>query len=180
VKLNALLFALLYIPLLGCSIPHSVAEGGPFANHRVNPQGKVLVLSIADGQEQGQSPAPGSGQGMVAALRSMLAEHGVPLSTTVTSSLPDGIAEAQRAGFEYVLKGTITLWQDNATAWSGNGDKLNISCELYDVQSRELIAASTHKRVATGFTFVSGSPDRFFDENAAGALGQIYGWGQSR
>jgi uncharacterized protein DUF4823 len=166
----------LCLSVAACSVPRSRAEGGPIANHQVVPRAKVLILSIADGQEQGQKPAPGSGKGMVAALRAVLAAHGVPLSTTETASVQAGVDEARRNGFDYVLQCAITLWEDNATAWSGNGDKLNISCELYDASSRELIAASTHKRVATGTTLVSGSPDRFMDEVAAGALGKIYGW----
>ena len=164
------------LSLTGCSVPRSRAEGGPMGSHQISPTAKVQILNITDGQEQGQEPAHGSGQGMVEALRKVLSAHGVPLSTTPTTSVLTGVDEARTAGFEYVLKGTITLWEDNATAWSGNGDKLYISLDLYDAKSRELIAASTHKRVATGATFVSGSPDRFMDEVAAGALGKIYGW----
>jgi hypothetical protein len=177
-KVIALLIVLC-LPFAGCSIPRSIAEGGPLATKRVNPAGKVLILGIADGREQGQESAPGSGQGMVAALRKVLTAHGVPLSTTSTSSLPNGVDEARRGGFDYALKCTITLWEDNATAWSGNGDKLTISIELFDANSREAVAAATHRRVATGITFVSGSPDRFMDEVAAGALGKIYGWSQT-
>jgi hypothetical protein len=172
------LLVVLSIPLTACSIPRSIAEGGPMANRQVDPAGRVLILSIANGQEQSQDSAPGSGQGVVAALEKVMASHGVPLSATATSALPSGLDEAQRAGFRYVLKGTITLWEDNATVWSGNGDKLTIHLELYDARSRELVAAATHKRVATGFTFVSGTPDRFMDEVAAGALGRLYGWNQ--
>jgi len=172
------LLVILCLCAVGCSIPRSVAEGGPIADHRVNPASKVLILSIADGQEQGQGPAPGSGQGMTSAIRKVLVAHGVPLSTTPTWSLAPGLDEARRAGFDYALKGTIALWEDNATAWSGNGDKLTVSVDLYDAKSRELIASSTHKRVATGATFVSGSPDRFMDEVAVGALDKIYGWSE--
>jgi hypothetical protein len=35
-----------------------------------------------------------------------------------------------------------------------------------------------HKRVATGATFVSGSPNRFMDEVSAGALDKIYEWSE--
>jgi Domain of unknown function (DUF4823) len=172
------LLVVLCLCAAGCSIPRSLAEGGPIANHRVDPSSKVLILSIADGQEQGQERAPGSGQGMVSAIRKVLVAHGVPLSTTGTSALATGLDEARRGGFDYALKGTITLWEDNATAWSGNGDKLTLSLDLYDAKSRELIAASTHRRVATGATFVSGSPDRFMDEVSAGALDKIYAWSE--
>ena len=164
------------LPLAGCSIPFSRADGGPVASHPVDPAARVLVLSVADGQKSGQSPAPGSGQGMVAALGKVMAAHNVGISTTAASDLAIGLDQAQKMGFGYLLKCTITLWEDNATAWSGNGDKLSIYVELYDTKSRELVAAATHKRVATGATFMSGTPDRFLDTAATGALGQIYGW----
>jgi hypothetical protein len=64
---------------------------GAISGYQVNPAAKVLVLNIADGQEKGQEPAPGSGQGMIAALRTVLAAHGVPLSTSSTASLSIGI-----------------------------------------------------------------------------------------
>lgn len=168
--------AICCLPMAGCSIPHSKSDGGPVGTYIVSPGDKVLVLNIADGQEQGQSPAPGSGQGMVDAIRRVLTAHAVPLSITESGSLDAGFDEARRIGARYVLKTTITLWEDNATAWSGKGDKLNISCQLYSANSHELLAASDHRRVATGFTFVSGTPDRFMDEVAFGALGKLYGW----
>lgn len=168
--------ALLCLVATGCSIPHSVREGGPVAGQQINPRATVLVLNVRDGQEQGQSPATGSGQGMVAALRKALVAHGVPLSISQGTDLSAGFDQARQNGFGYVLQCVITLWQDNATAWSGNGDKLNISVEVYDAKTHQLVAAATHKRTATGATFVSGSPDRFMDEVAVGALSRIYGW----
>src|SRR5258707_845064 len=104
-------FVVLCTALAGCSVPRSRAEGGPISGYQVNPAAKVLLLNMADGQEKGQEPAPGSGQGMVAALRKVLAAHGVPLSTSSTASLSIGIDEARQAGFDYVCKGTITLWE---------------------------------------------------------------------
>jgi Domain of unknown function (DUF4823) len=171
--LVALLAAVL---LCACSVPRSVKEGGAISGRTIAPTGKVLILSIADGQEQGQSPAVGSGQGMVAALRMALGAHGVPLSTTSTATLNAGFDEAKKDGFDYVLLCNITLWEDNATAWSGKGDKLSISVQVFDTQSHVLVAAATHSRVATGFTFVAGTPDRFEAEVATGALSKIYGW----
>ncbi len=170
------LSATLCISLAGCSIPLSKADGGPVANHAVDPAARVLILNVADGQEMDESPAPGSGRGLVAALGKVMSAHDIQISATATSDLSTGLAEAQRAGFAYALKSTITSWEDNATAWSGNGDKLTVYVELYDAKSHQLVAAATHKRVATGVTFMSGSPDRFLDEVAAGALGKIYGW----
>lgn len=162
--------------LMGCSVPRSEPEGRVVAGMTINPSGKVLILSVQDGQEQGQPVAKGSGQGMMVALRKALMAKGVPISTTDTNALLGGYEEASKLGFDYVLKCTITEWEDNATAWSGKGDKLRISVEIFDVKSRQLVAAGSHYRIATGFTLASGTPDRFMDECAHGALARIYGW----
>jgi hypothetical protein len=167
---------LLCVAIAGCSIPRSAMERGPVPGQIVRPTESVLILGIRDGQEQGQTPAVGSGQGMTAALRKVLVAHAIPLSMSQSTDLATGFNEAQQGGMAYVMQCVITLWQDNATAWSGSGDKLNISIEVYDAKTRRLVAAATHKRVATGFTFVSGSPDRFMDESAEGALSRVYGW----
>jgi hypothetical protein len=109
----------------GCSIPRAIPNGGPIASYRVISRDKVLVLNVPDGQEQGQPPAPGSGQGMVSALAQVLEAHGIPFSTTDTTSLSLGFDRAQSEGIQYVLKTTITHWEDNATEWSGKGDKVS-------------------------------------------------------
>lgn len=174
------LAAVACVAVAGCSVPRSVKEGGPLAGQTVSAQKKVLVLAVTDGQEKGQDPAIGSGQAVVASVRKYLTMRGIPMSVSSSANTEQGIAEADAQGFDYVLKPTITLWEDNATAWSGNGDKLSISMELFDAHTHQLVAASTHKRVATGATFVSGTPDRFIDEVSNGALGKIYGWSEPR
>ena len=169
---------LICLPLLalGCSVPRSVPEGNVVAGKTINVEGKVLILAVIDGQEQGQAPANGSGRGMVSALRKTLMQHGISISTSEATSQIQGLEEAGKLGFDYVLKCVITEWEDNATAWSGKGDKLRISIDMFDVKSKSMVAASSHYRIATGFTFVSGTPDRFMDECATGALSQIYRW----
>ena len=168
--------AILVMLMAGCSVPRNVREGGAVSGQQVDAHKTVLVLSVKDGQEQGQAPAVGSGRGMAAALRKALSEHGIPLSISQSTDLSEGLNEAKQGDFGYVLQCVITLWEDNATAWSGKGDKLNISVEMYDAKTHRLVAASSDKRTATGATFVSGSPDRLMDQVATGALGRLYGW----
>ena len=128
-------FALFVMLLAGCSVPRNVREGGPVAGQAISPQATVLMLAVSNGQEQGQSAAMGSGQGMADAMRNVLTAHGVPLSTSQKTDLSQGFEEAARGNFAYVMQCVITLWQDNATAWSGNGDKLNISVQVYDAKT---------------------------------------------
>ena len=167
---------LLFLLTTGCSIPRSEPEGGLIQGKTINPSGKVLILAVRDGQEQDQPAAPGSGQGMVNALRKVLMDHFIPFSTTEHYNNIQGFEEAEKLNFDYVLKCTITLWENNATAWSGNGDKLKISIEIFDVKSKQLVAIAGHYRVATGATLATGTPDRFMNECALGALSKIYAW----
>ena len=102
--------------------------------------------------------------------------HSIPFSTSESMDTAQGFEEAGKLQFDFILKCTINLWEDNATAWSGNGDKLKISIEMFDTKSKQLVAVASHNRVATGATFTSGTPDRLMDECALGALSQIYIW----
>ncbi len=167
---------LLSVFAIGCSVPRSVPEGGRISGQTVNPAGKVLILTITDGQEIGQPVATGSGKALSSAIRKVLSTHQIPLSTSDCTKLIDAYAEATAINFDYILKCDITLWEDNATAWSGNGDKLRISIELFDVKSKQLVAAASHYRVATGATLVASNPERFMDECSEGALNKIYDW----
>lgn len=179
-RIKKLAFATCLLLGVGCSVPRAEPEGRVVPGQAINKMGKVLIMNAADGQEQGQPVATGSGQTFVAVVRDTLLDHSVPVSTTQTMNLTQAFDEADKMGFDYVLKPQITFWEDNATAWSGNGDKLRISMELYDAKGHQLVAASSFYRVGTGATFASGSPDRFFKEASLGALNKIYSWSPLR
>ncbi len=174
--MTKLAFLVLAIFAIGCSVPRSIPEGGRIAGQAFDPNGKVLIMAVADGQEVGQPVATGSGKALSSTIRKVLTQHNVPLTISENLKLSDAYTEALLIGFDYILKCEITLWEDNATAWSGNGDKLRISIEMFDVKSKQLAAASSHYRVATGATFVAGNPERFMTECAEGALSKIYSW----
>jgi hypothetical protein len=110
------------------------------------------------------------------ALANDLVAHRVTVSFFPSLDLTSAFAAAQQQGFAYVLSPSISLWEDNATIWSGNGDKLTLSLEMYDASTQKLVAIATHRRVATGATMLNQSPDRFIDEACAGSLSKIYGW----
>lgn len=163
-----------------CSIARSVPDGRVVSGQAINNKGEVLIMNIADGQEQGEPVAKGSGQAMVSAIKDVLLNHNVPVTTSQAIDLIPAFDEAEKVGSEYTLRCVITLWEDNATFWSGNGDKLRISLELYSSKQRKLVAKTGYYRVGTGFTFVSGTPQRFMGEAAEGALNRIYGWDPSK
>ena len=160
----------------GCAVPVHQTTGQVVPGVEVSKAPKIVILDINDGQEKGQEATVGSGQAMVSALRDRLMQHNIPVTTVQTTTLEDGYREAERLGFDYVLRGVYTNWEDNATAWSLNPDRAEFALELLSVDSRSLAASANHRRQASGATFLSNTPMRFIPELADSTLGRIFGW----
>ena len=141
---------------------------------------KVVILDIQDGHERGQDVTRGSGQAMVNALRDTLVSRGIPVNVIQSTAVDEGYQEAERLGFNYVLRGVLTNWEDNATAWSGNPDRATLVLELYGVEEKRLAASANSERQASGATLVSGTPGRFIPELAFNAVDRIFDWEGTR
>jgi hypothetical protein len=168
--------AALTLPLLIASVScaSSQTTGGVVAGHAPVQRGKVVVLQVADGRERGGDPAAGSGSAVTSALRDALLARGIAPFTSDRSSLAEGISEAKQLGYDYVLKASITEWEDNATEWSGKPDSAALSVELYDL-TPTLLSAATHRKKASSFTMSSGTPDRLLPELVALTLSRVFG-----
>jgi len=156
-------------------MPHHITTGQLTSGYKMPADTKIVILNIADGQENKRSTI-GSGQAMVTALRHQLMSHGIAVMTSRSQDLADGFTEAERLGFTHVAKGMFTRWEDNATAWSGNPDRAAFSIEIYEAKSKLLIASSEHQVQASGLAVTSNSPTRFIRELAERTLGRIFGW----
>lgn len=160
--------------LLGCSIPRKIKAGRVLGEKPLPRDATYLILGIRDAQETGQPVAVGSGKALASAIQQRMLKEGIAAETTAQANFTDGMNEAKARNIPCVIKAEYTLWEDNATAWSGRGDKVAISLEAYDVSTGRMLAASSFKRVATGFTFASDSPFRFLAQAADGAVGTIF------
>jgi len=137
---------------------------------------KVYILAVPDGQQRRKGPAAGSGLAVGVGLRDALFAQGFPPLLGDGSDLEAGLDEAGRLGYDYVVRGSIVQWEDNATQWSGNPDAASLSVALYDVSRRELIATSTHAVAGTYGDYKARSTDRFIPELADHCLGALFGW----
>lgn len=159
-----------------CAAPEHITKGQIMPGFEIQKEGKFVILNITDGQESGQSPAYGSGQEMVSAIKEELMKNGYVFSTVPTENLLDGFNEADRLGYLYVLKGIITHWEDNATEWSGKPDRASFSLDIYVSKDRKLIGSASHQVQGSGMALFPESTTRFIPELANKTLSRLLSW----
>jgi hypothetical protein len=170
-----MLVALMFLAL-SCATPVHQTTGQWVPGMTLVATPKIILIDIADGQERGQEATKGSGQEMVGALRDRLMGHNIAVQTIQSVEIEKGYEEAARLGFDYVLRGVFTNWEDNATAWSGNPDRADFTIEIYSVPDKRLAGSASHRVQASGFTMMSGTPMRFIPELADNTLARLFGW----
>jgi Domain of unknown function (DUF4823) len=170
--LSLLLFGTL-LTACGTSVQSS---GGVVTGKTLLPSAKVLIIPFADAIDKGGKTIGGSGGAVTGAMRDNLLAHGASPATADSKTLADGLIEAQKLGYNYVLKGSLINWEDNATEWSGRPDTAGITIEVYDTNFRELLGSATENVRASMVSYTAGSPDRFAPALADLALSKTFGW----
>jgi hypothetical protein len=163
------------IALFGCA---GNQTGGGVVSPQLKPTSlsaaRILLLPIADGVERKDGPAAGSGAAMTANLRDTLIQRGASPLVTEATGLSAAFEEARKLGYQYVLKGVFTEWEDNATEWSSRPDTAALSVELYDAATAGLIGTATHRERGSAVTLVSQSPERFIPLLSRAIIGKLF------
>lgn len=157
----------------GCTATRSTTGGYLPNAERVPPGSKILVMAVPDGVEAEDGPALGSGRAMTNGLKDALIAHGFPPYVSETSDLALAFEEAARLGYPYVLRGSLTKWEDNATEWSGRPDLAELSVDLFILDTKTMLASVTHS-IEGGDS--GKQPHRFVPELADQTLAKIFGW----
>jgi hypothetical protein len=76
---------------------------------------------------------------------------------------------------DYLLRGEVTEWEDNATEWSGKGDSIGLSAELFRVADGKMVSTASIRKKASAFAFVSRSPERFAQFIASSTAAKLFG-----
>ncbi len=139
------------------------------------PNGCVLILKVADGVEHAEGAVGGSGEGFRAELREQLNHHGLLGLPSESTSVKEGSADATKYACGYVLKATITEWEENATEWSGKADTFAVSADLY-MPDGTIVATARHRVEGSQSLMLARTPDRFYPEVADSILGKFFGW----
>jgi hypothetical protein len=160
----------------GCTAFHRDTSGQWAPGQSLLKNSSLVIVPLVDVIEPGEGPVGGSGADFTARIRDNLLSHGVKVTVGDGSSLKEAFDSAASLGYVYVLRGAITQWEDNATEWSGNPDRAGLSLELYEVESRQLVAAAAHRMNGSSGALASLSPHRFVPELVDHTLARIFGW----
>ena len=170
---KAALSCTLVVLVAGCASVHQTT-GGVAPGQEPALHGKVLIVPLADGKARGGEVAAGSGSAVTAALRDSLLTRAMSPFVSDHRSFDEGLAQAKALGYQYVLKGEITEWEDNATEWSGKADSAGLSIEVYDL-TPSLVGSGTHRVRASAIAMTAKTPDRFIPELIKAVLDRALG-----
>lgn len=161
------------IALAGCG--STQVRGGGVAGAPTTFTGKMCYSPVGDGFERGGAVVAGSGATMTAALRDDLSARGFDVAPVEKGALAPALAESAQLSCDYLLRGEITEWEDNATEWSGKGDSIGLSAELFRVADRKMVSTASIRKKASAFAFVSRSPERFAQFIASSTVAKLFG-----
>lgn len=158
--------------LVGC-VSSGLTTAQLLPGYELPPKPSFVVLAIADGQEHGQAPAGGTGREIQFLLLSRVMAFGFQANPSQSQDVNVAFAEGDRLGFTHVLKGTFTHWEDNATEWSGNPDRISFMVEVYAVDGRRFLGTVSRSAEGSVLAATNESTSRFLKELAIGTLEPI-------
>ena len=98
-----------------------------------------LLGTITDGGGE-DGIIVGSGELLRAKIRTELLRRNITVTSGFHPDVRQLLQEAQSQRIRFVLAGKATVWEDNATEWSGNRDQAGVSLELYEAATGTLVA----------------------------------------
>lgn len=134
-----------------------------------------MVLAVADAAEGPDEAVPGTGARLGVEVVNALGFKGLVASRSPALEMSTGVAEAKRAECQFVLRASYTQWEDNATAWSMNPDRLTVAGEVFHAASGRVVSSASHQEVATSATLKSGTPERFITSAAQALVERLVG-----
>lgn len=170
-----LLFVSMAIFSCACSVSRAT-RSSLYNNPHIAKGSKIYIMSLDGFHNRQQNSDPGSAIVLVAAIRSLLLAHGFDSYVGKTINLEKAIFEAETMQYNYVLKGTIIEWGENASPWSEKPDFYELSLELYGVRNGNIVGFATHRVVGPKWSGFRHHPDRFIPEVADHSLSRIFGW----
>ncbi len=97
-------------------------------------------------------------------------QFGFSATPSQSQDVNEAFAEAERLGATHVLKGTITHWEDNATEWSANPDRVAFMLEVYGVAGRRFLGMVSREAEGSVLAASNESASRFLKNLAEQAL----------
>src|SRR6266540_4310946 len=107
----------------------------------------ILLSQVPDGSGSDGVMA-GSGELVRSSLGTELLKRGFQVVNSGATDTHQLLEEAKTKNAPFIVSARITIWEDNATSWSGKRDHAGISLQLYDMATDTLKGSSA--RTAAG------------------------------
>lgn len=150
-------------------------RGGSVAGTAIPTTGRICYMPVHDGHERSGPVVAGSGAAMTAAIRDELVARSLDAAPLESDSLAMAGPEARGLACTTVLRATVTEWEDNATEWSGKGDSIGVSAELFSAPDMRMVSTASVRKKASAVAFVSRSPERFAQVVASDVVAKLFG-----
>lgn len=177
-RLGAVLLVVPMLTIASCgSAPTRNTQGGVLPGMSLSQAPSVLIVAVPDAQHPKDGPVHGSGNVVTVAIRDSLLAHKMKTTVSEATGRDSALKEAASSSYSYIIVGNILKWDDHNYGWSGIPDAAQLSLDLYDVSSRDLVANAKHFIESGDSNDAGGSkPDRLVPELVDSALARIFGW----
>jgi len=132
---------------MGCIFSKQSGAGTLEPGFSMPPRSTLLLSQVPDGSGA-DGVMPGSGELVRSGLGGELLKRGFQVFNSEATQQQQLLDEAKSKGATFALLARITIWEENATSWSGKRDQAGISIQLYDVATGALKGSS--ERTAHG------------------------------
>lgn len=122
-----------------------------------------MFVSVDDAMEDSETSVPGTGEQLATLMVNEVGQRRLEVRRATGSDKASTITEAKGSSCKYVLSLQFTKWEDNATAWSMNPDRLTIAGEVLEAETGRVVSSGSHAETASSASFKSATPDRFLE-----------------
>jgi hypothetical protein len=126
----------------GCAHTYEqIKVGDSAARPKLKSDGSAYILVPEDGK-YGTHTYPGSGATTARAIRAAFEKHVNRVVLAPEKENPEiALIKARNQGFTYLVRPMILQWDERATEWVGNPDKVEIKVVVMDAATENVIAS---------------------------------------
>jgi len=160
------------VSLTACIVAKQSGAGSLQIDFAMPSRARILLSQVPDGSGA-DGVMSGSGELVRSSLGTELLRRGFQVINSASTDSQQLLTEAKSKGISFVLSARITIWEDNATSWSGKRDQAGIALQLYEASTEALKGSS--ERTAHGVRHPNGCAPWLAQKTVAAMLGEAVG-----
>ncbi|MBI2928138.1 MAG: DUF4823 domain-containing protein [Verrucomicrobia bacterium] len=157
----------------GCAHTYAVREFKPPARALTGTEGIYIIVP------KDYSGEKGSGELAASTLATLFSRYAARARKSVElTTVEQHLANARKDGFEFAVEGKIIRWDEEATEWSGAGDKLEMSISLLRVENGEVVSTTQLSGKSKWLTFGGDRVEHLLEQIGGKWVDALYGRGE--